>query len=94
MKTILIDWSVIRDRDDFYDSVLPQTGAPSWHGHNLDAINDSWVTGDICSDGPPFRFVIRGIRDVSPDMEGLRDAVSELARESVKVNGGLICRED
>jgi ribonuclease inhibitor len=56
MKTVLVDWSVIRNREDFYASVFAQTDLPCWHGRNLDAINDSWVTGGICPDGPPFKF--------------------------------------
>jgi len=94
MKTILIDWSVIRNVEDFYAKVLPQTEAPSWHGHNLNAINDSWVTGDICPSGPPFNFVFRGFRDISLDMREVSKAVSKIAQHSVNEHGGEVSYED
>jgi RNAse (barnase) inhibitor barstar len=93
MKIVLIDWSVIRNQEDFYVSVLAQTDAPSWHGHNLDAISDSWVTGGICPDGPPFNFVFRGHKDVRPDVRQFSEAVSKLVRESVAEHGGEVTYE-
>jgi RNAse (barnase) inhibitor barstar len=56
MKPIVIDWAAIGSREEFYDRVLPQMDAPSWHGRTLDALQDSWVNGCICPDGPPFAF--------------------------------------
>ena len=94
MKTIFIDWSVIRDREGFYATVLPQTEAPSWHGHNLDAINDSWVTGGICSSGSPFNFVFCPSEDINPDLREFAETVSEIAQDSVRENGGKVSYED
>ena len=94
MKTILIDWSVIRDREGFYATVLPQTEAPSWHGHNLDAINDSWVTGGICTSGPPYSFVFRRSEDITPDLREFAETISEIAQDSVQENGGKVSYED
>lgn len=33
--------------EDFYDAFLEAVGAPSWHGHNLDALYDSIGGDDI-----------------------------------------------
>lgn len=38
---ITLDASLWQEKDDFYEQLLPQLGAPSWHGHNLDALWDS-----------------------------------------------------
>jgi len=46
---ILIDWSLIKSENQFYDVLLSQFGAPKWHGHNLDALADSLITGSIDS---------------------------------------------
>jgi RNAse (barnase) inhibitor barstar len=92
MKTITIDWTAISDEADFYASVLPQTGAPSWHGHNLDAIQDSWVTGDICAGGPPFNFAVRG--SSKANLRDFSDIILEIAEESVKTHGGQITHEN
>ena len=91
MKTITIDWTTISDEARFYASILPQTDAPSWHGHNLDAIQDSWVTGDICLSGPPFNFTIRG--SSKGDLRDFSDTISEIAEKFVKTHGGTITRE-
>ena len=51
---IIIDWEKIKSKDDFYNCFLPQVKAPSWHGRNLDALNDSLVTGGINEIEPPY----------------------------------------
>lgn len=93
MKTIVVDWSVIKSPADFYIAVLPQTVAPDWHGKNLSAIEDSWVTGDICLGGPPFRFVFRGAEKIDPDFRQFADAIAQIADSSVKAKGGSIHHE-
>ena len=51
---IIIDWKKIKTEDDFYNCFLPPVKAQSWHGRNLDALNDSLVTGDINEIEPPY----------------------------------------
>jgi len=51
---ILIDWQHIKSPEEFYGIFLPQVKAPDWHGHNLAALNDSIVTGDINEIEPPY----------------------------------------
>ena len=87
---IVIDWTTISSPEGFFDSVLPQCKSPSWHGGNLNALRDSWITGSINPEGPPYRFKIFGEELVAPALVGLRDAVREIASESVDENGGSI----
>lgn len=87
---ILIDWSRIRCTDDFYDVVFKQCGSPEWHGRNLDAIADSWIAGGINETGPPYVFVFSSVNRTHPDLLQFRDAIIEIARESIDHNGGKL----
>lgn len=90
MTTIIIDWADVTDPDALYDSVFDQTGAPSWHGRNLGALNDSWVTGAICTEGPPFDFVLKHEGDATGELGLIAAAVRGIAEDSVRVNGGTV----
>ena len=57
MKQIKIDWKEVASEDDFYDYFLPQVEAPSWHGRNLDALNDSLINGNINGIEPPYCII-------------------------------------
>lgn len=89
---IHVDWSQIAGEDDFYDAVLAQCGSPSWHGRNLDALRDSWITGGIDRNGPPYVFVFDSTDAVKPDLRSFYDAVLRIAQESVDENGGRFVR--
>ncbi len=54
--TIIIDWELISAPKDFFSQFLPQVKAPEWHGYNLNALNDSLVTGDINGISPPYEI--------------------------------------
>jgi hypothetical protein len=58
----------------------------------LDAIQDSWVTGDICAGGPPFNFAVRG--SSKANLRDFSDIILEIAEESVKTHGGQITHEN
>ena len=58
MKTITLEAHAWTSPDDFYDALLPQLGAPEWHGRNLDALDDSIFSGDINAVEPPFRVQV------------------------------------
>jgi hypothetical protein len=94
MKTILVDWSLIQDEEAFYASVLPQTDAPGWHGHNLNAILDSWLRGGICSSGPPFSFVFRHSKNISPGLKEFAETICGFAENCVMEHGGEVTYED
>lgn len=85
---VIVDWETIRTIEDFFDKVLPQCGSPSWHGRNLDALNDSWVTGGIDALGPPYDFQFSGKLETPDDLSSFREKVCNIARRSVEENGG------
>ena len=68
MKQIELNASGWQEADDFYDALLPQLGAPAWHGRNLDALEDSIFVGDINAVEPPFHISISGTDTLSPAM--------------------------
>lgn len=90
---IILDWSQVSSKDDFYNQVLPQCGAPSWHGRNLDALNDSWVTGEINQLGPPYAFGFLSADATKPELIPFRDAVLQIAQKSIDENGGRYIQE-
>jgi RNAse (barnase) inhibitor barstar len=87
---ILIDWSKIRDIDDFYDLVFEQCLSPEWHGRNLDAIADSWIAGGINETGPPYVFVFSSLNQTLPNLIQFRDAIIAIAQKSIDDNGGRL----
>jgi RNAse (barnase) inhibitor barstar len=93
MNSLSIDWSAITDYDKFYDYILPLMEAPSWHGRNLDAFHDSWITGGICKSGPPFNFIFRNSDSPKNAYKEFVDTIEEIASESVREHGGSLLRE-
>jgi hypothetical protein len=68
MNSIELDANGWRKLEDFYLALLPALGAPPWHGHNWDALNDSIFGGQINKVEPPFRIVVAGADQLSPSM--------------------------
>jgi len=87
---IHIDWMEISSLDDFYRRVFRQMEAPAWHGANLDALYDSWVTGGICPTGPPFEFRFTSQIADARLPAGVAGVILETAGRSVAENGGTI----
>ena len=85
---IVVDWCTIKSEGDFYDIVLSQCDAPKWHGRNLNALFDSWVTGDINGKGPPYAFAFFALGSTPSILHGFRDSVVGIAHESIRQNGG------
>jgi RNAse (barnase) inhibitor barstar len=69
-------------QEDFYNTLLPLLGAPDWHGHNLDALWDSIVTGHINQVNPPFKVRITGVDVMSANCKKLVDRFVELVSEA------------
>ena len=59
MKELTLDGLTWNTRDDVYDAFFAVVGAPSWHGRNFDALNDSIATGQINQIELPYRLVIK-----------------------------------
>jgi RNAse (barnase) inhibitor barstar len=58
IRQIRLDASGWRTHEDVYAALLGALEAPAWHGHNLDALHDSIVTGSINDVEPPFSIKV------------------------------------
>ena len=47
MKQLILDGASWNTKDDVYDGFFKVVGAPSWHGRNLNALNDSIAGEEI-----------------------------------------------
>jgi len=56
---LILDASHWNSSDDIYDSFFEAVGAPSWHGRNLDALNDSIAVGCINLIETPYTLIIK-----------------------------------
>lgn len=88
VPVVRVDWSSLRGEGDFYDAVLPQCDAPGWHGRNLNALRDAWVTGGINGKGPPYAFEFLKMESTRDDLLEFRDTVVGIVEESMEENGG------
>jgi len=80
-RRIELDASDWRTTDDFYLALLPGLGAPDWHGHNLNALWDSLVGGEINAFEPPFDIEIKGMLQATHDVREIVRCFSDLAQE-------------
>jgi RNAse (barnase) inhibitor barstar len=87
MLTISLDASGWERPDDFFGALLPGLRAPSWHGRNLDALNDSIFVGDINEVEPPFRVVVNGTDALHGDMRNFLREVEALFQTGQKNTG-------
>ncbi|MFD0893433.1 barstar family protein [Luteolibacter ambystomatis] len=85
---IEIAWASFDSQNQFYDSIALQCGWPDWHGKNLDALRDSWVTGGIDTNGPPYVFRFQCSAKMEEDMKAFAEVIHQIAKESVSENGG------
>jgi RNAse (barnase) inhibitor barstar len=72
-STIILDASAWKTKDDFYTSFLKAVGAPSWHGRNLDALNDSVVTGGINKIERPYSLIVVNYGTLSNESRAMAD---------------------
>ena len=89
MQEILLDGTAWKTKDDFFIAFLAAVGAPDWHGHNLDALNDSIGAGDIDEINPPFLIKIRGSTNMKPEakqmVEGFQQLIRDLKGQGINV---------
>jgi RNAse (barnase) inhibitor barstar len=88
MHKLIIDWHSINTEKEFWDFICCEGKEPSWHGRNLAALNDSWVTGDINQTGPPYEFCFLNCSSIHESIRDLARAVMDIACDSVNENGG------
>jgi RNAse (barnase) inhibitor barstar len=67
MVEIVVTGTSWLTKEDFYTSLLTSVGAPDWHGHNLDALRDSIIGGDINQVNLPLAFRIVDIDAMSDE---------------------------
>lgn len=70
---------------DFYLALLPQLGAPEWHGLNLDALYDS-LLGDINVVEPPFTVTVGNVEGLSAEMTGFMARVATVFADARRDN--------
>jgi len=78
MPSIELDASGWRKSEDFYRALLPELGAPPWHGHNLDAIEDSIFTGGINRVEPPLHIRVSGTEALADEMKAFLRKVEDI----------------
>jgi hypothetical protein len=93
MHVIAVDWTLISCEREMWDVLCQQGKEPAWHGRNLDALNDSWVSGGIGEAGPPYRFRFLNCTRIIGPLAEAAAAVMEIARASVAENGGSYSAE-
>ena len=76
--------------DDVYDSFFEAVGAPSWHGRNFNALQDSIEGGQVNRIELPY--VIR-IKNVSSIREGVRSMLRDFV-DLIKELGATGCAVD
>lgn len=81
---IFIDWNSIQSLDDYLDIFLPKVEAPDWHGRNLDALNDSVVTGSINKIEPPYCIINMNSENLSHEAQNLFDAINGIYSDANK----------
>jgi len=87
-QSVVIDWQEITDIECFYTHIFKQIEAPKWHGKNLNALQDSLVSGGISLVGPPFNYYLASEDYVISDLKEFAIAVREIFKESVQEFGG------
>ena len=77
MKAISLNGAEWSSTEDFFAALLPELGAPSWHGHNLNALYDS-LSGGINEVEPPFTVTVHNTAGLSSDFAPLFSGVAEV----------------
>jgi RNAse (barnase) inhibitor barstar len=88
MHSLTLDWSSINSKEDLWNVICREGQEPTWHGRNLAALNDSWVTGGINQTGPPYEFCFLNCPNINESIQDLAKAIMEIALDSVDKNGG------
>ena len=81
MRELIMDGATWNTTDDVYYSFFRVVGAPSWHGRNLDALNDSIAGGPINQVEVPYRLVIRNFDLVGIGAKKMANDFVDLIRE-------------
>jgi RNAse (barnase) inhibitor barstar len=87
---LVLDATHWNSDDDVYDSFFEAVGAPSWHGRNLDALNDSIAHGCINLIETPYTLIIKNYGKMGYGARGMAkkfvDFISELEERGTRVS--------
>jgi RNAse (barnase) inhibitor barstar len=78
---LILDATSWKTRDDVYDCFFRAVGAPSWHGRNFDALEDSIITGSINKIEIPYRLIVRNLNSASSEAKKFADQFFDLFDE-------------
>ena len=81
MRELVLNGAEWRTKDDVYDAFFRAVGAPSWHGRNLDALNDSIGTGQINAVEVPYCIVIQNYSLVGVEARQMASNFVDLIHE-------------
>jgi RNAse (barnase) inhibitor barstar len=81
MMELTMDGATWSTKDDIYDAFFRVVGAPSWHGRNFDALNDSIANGQINKVEVPYSLVILNFDLIGADAKKMAGDFVDLIRE-------------
>jgi RNAse (barnase) inhibitor barstar len=84
MRELLLDAARWQTSDDFYEAFFRAVGAPSWHGRNLDALNDSIGAGEINEIEVPYRLVVRDLDAAGAEAKAIVSRFKEVIHHLVE----------
>src|SRR2546430_1205608 len=89
MRELIMDGTNWKSHNDVYDAFFKVVGAPSWHGRNFDALNDSICAGQINEIEVPYRLIIRNFNLIGAGAKKMAndfvDLIHELAEKGTPV---------
>jgi hypothetical protein len=78
---LVLDAAGWQSADDVFDGFFRAVGAPSWHGRNFNALNDSIATGNINKIDVPYRIIIRNAASIGNGAVTLINSFEDLVGE-------------
>lgn len=82
MRTISLDASDWKTVDDFYTAFFAAVGAPAWHGRNMDAVEESIITGEINQIEFPYDIHILGGANVPEDVRRVLEHLDDIFQKA------------
>ena len=81
---IIIDWGDNPSKLEVLKSILSQAKAPDWHGLGLDALEDSFVVGNINEAKPPYEFCFKNLKTDKEEIMAFQNSLIEIFTECVR----------
>jgi RNAse (barnase) inhibitor barstar len=81
MRELLLNGAEWKTSDDLYDAFFRAVGAPSWHGRNFNALDDSIAGGSINEVEVPYCVVIQNYDLIGVGAKRMVDAFIDLIHE-------------